>query len=463
VNGDQTDVVVLGAGVSGLAAAARLTQAGCSVRVLEARDRIGGRILTLRGDRWPIPVELGAEFIQGRVPALFKLAEQAGLPVVELGGARWQSAAGRLARSEEFLPRVYDILARLPELGSDHDQSFAQFLASCCPDESLSEAKTLARWWIETYDAADPGRVSVRSLRRERRAEDQIHGDRVFRLVTGYDGVPQALHTRIPPERGCVHLNTIATDIHWTHGAVSVEARDALGVAHGPFSARRLVVALPVGTLQVRSTEPGAIRFSPPLVQKETALRGLEMGNVVKLVFAFRERFWEQVFSDSDSESDSGSDPDELGLLLASDGPFQAWWTGYPVYAPVLAAWSGGPAADALAGLTGQQRVDRALDSLARLLRVPRAAIDRQLRTWDAHDWAADPFARGAYSYVRVGGIEAQAALASPIENTLFFAGEATELAGHQATVHGALFAGERAADEVLHSLGESAGRESES
>ena len=123
------------------------------------------------------------------------------------------------------------------------------------------------------------------------------------------------------------------------------------------------------------------------------------------------------------------------------------------MYAPVLVSWSAGPSADTLAGLPIEQRVDRALDSLARLLRVPRAVVDGQMLAWDGHDWGADPFARGAYSYVRVGGIEAQAVLASPVENTLFFAGEATELEGHQATVHGALFAGQRAADEVLHSL----------
>jgi monoamine oxidase len=99
------------------------------------------------------------------------------------------------------------------------------------------------------------------------------------------------------------------------------------------------------------------------------------------------------------------------------------------------------------------QRVDRALESLSRSLGLPRGAVDEQLVAWDGHDWAADPFARGAYSYVRVGGMPLQADLAQPVANTLFFAGEATELLGHQATVHGALFAGTRAADEVLRSL----------
>lgn len=438
---EATDVLVLGAGVSGLAAAERLTQAGCTVRVLDARDRVGGRVLTLRGGDWPVPVELGAELVQGRIPALFTLAQQTGTPVVELNGARWQVRAGELARSEQFPSRGEEILSRLPELGPDEDQSFEEFLASRCTGESLADARAQARSWIESYDAADPDRVSVRSLVRERRAEHLIEGQRAFRLVAGYDGIPRALEARIPPDRGRVHLETIVTEVRWAPGAVSVEARDLQGTPRGPFSARRLVVALPLGVLQARPTEPGAVQFTPPLAQKQEALRGLAMGNVVRLVYAFKERFWERAF------------PDELGFLLTSDEPFRAWWTGYPVYAPVLVAWAGGPAADALGGLTTEQRVDRALESLARLLRVSRAVVDRQIVAWHTHDWAKDPYARGAYSYVCVGGIEAQADFARPVENTLFFAGEATQLTGYQATVHGALFAGQRAADEVLRSL----------
>ena len=440
---DATDVLVLGAGVSGLAAAARLAQAGCTVRVLEARDRTGGRVRTRRGGDWPVPIELGPEFIQGRIPVLFALAHQAGLPIVELDGARWWSSAGQAARADDVLPRIEEVLSRLPELRSDEDQSFDQFLASHAADESLAEARRLARSWVQSYDAADPDRISVRALVRERRAEQQIDGRRAFRLVTGYDGIPHALQARIPTDRARVHLETIATEVHWTPGDVVVQACDPLGGACGPFRARRLVVTLSIGVLQALPTEPAAVQFTPPLGQKQQALRGVEMGQVIKLVFAFQERFWERAF------------PDELGYLVAPDEPFQAWWTGYPVYAPVLVAWTGGPAADGVAGLTNDQRVDRALDSLARLVGEPRALVDHQIVAWDTHDWVADPFARGAYSYVRVGGVEAQAALARPVENTLFFGGEATELAGYQATVHGALFAGQRAADVVLHSLHE--------
>jgi monoamine oxidase len=304
-----------------------------------------------------------------------------------------------------------------------------------------ADEAALVRSWIEAYDAAYPDRLSVRFLEREREAERDIQGDRAFRVVTGYDGIPRALHARMPADRAVVDLDTIVTQVRWAPGAVTIETRSARENRSRSFRARRLVVALPLGVLQASATEPAAVRFSPRIVEKEEAMRGLEMGNVVKVAFAFRDRFWESSFAD------------ELGFLLTPDEPVSAWWTGYPVYAPVLVAWSGGPAADALAGLTADERVDRALESLARVLRTPRSVIDGQLVAWDVHDWAADPFARGAYSYVRVGGIEAQADLARPVENTLFFAGEATELAGHQATVHGALFAGQRAAQEVLRSL----------
>ena len=436
-----SDVLVLGAGVSGLATAQRLVQAGCTVTILEARNRLGGRVLTRRGGKWPVPMDLGAEFIQGRIPALFKLAEQAGQPVVEILGARWEVRGGQLTRATNRRGRAERILSKLPELGPQEDESFDQFITRRVAEGAPAEAGDQAKSWVETYDAADPTRISVRALVRERLAERKIDGERGYRMVTGYDGIPEILATQLSSDRASVHLEMIATVVRWTPGAVAVEARTPGGVPAGPFSSRRLVVALPLGVLQANPSEPGSIRFMPSLADKEDAFQGLEMGHVVKLVFAFKERLWQKAF------------PDEVGFLLTPEEPFMGWWTGYPLYAPVLVAWAGGPVADSFAGLSADQRIDRALDSLARILRKPRGLIDEQLVTWDAHDWTADPFARGAYSYVRVGGMQAQQVLATPVEDTLFFAGEATETNGYQATVHGALFAGQRAAEEVLNSL----------
>jgi monoamine oxidase len=281
----------------------------------------------------------------------------------------------------------------------------------------------------------------VRFLERERRAEQRIDGERAFRLVTGYDGVPRTLQAHLRPEQESLQLESIATSIQWRPGEVTVAARAPAGAPLGPFHARRLIVALPLGVLQAPAGEAGAVRFSPALAHREAALPRLAMGHVIKLLFAFKERFWQSALDD------------ELGFLIADEQPFRGWWTGYPVYAPVLVAWAAGPPSDRLAGLTSEQRADRALASLARLLGISRGRVDEQLVTWSTHDWTTDPFARGAYSYVCVGGMRAQEILARPVEDTLFFAGEATELSGNQATVHGALYTGVRAADEALHSL----------
>jgi monoamine oxidase len=427
----SADVLVLGAGVSGLATAAKLTQAGCSTLVLEARDRIGGRIRTVRDATWPVPIDLGAEFIQGTVAELLDLARAAHQPVVELSGARFVSRAGKLIHADDFQQQISGVLVGALDPVTDHDVPVDEVLA----DES--ELAHLARSWIEAYDAAHLDRFSVQALKRERSAEREIAGERTFRLVSGYDAVPRALETQIAPPLGHIHLETIATEVHWTAGAVRVHARHARTHTELTFTARGLVVALPLGVLQA-----GALHFDPELPSKQRALQGLEMGNVVKLAFAFKERFWEGRFGE-----------EELGFLVSPDEPIGGWWTGYPLYAPVLIAWSGGPAADTLGSHTMQQRADRALESLGRVMGVPRSTIEGQLVAWHAHDWAADPFARGAYSYVRAGGVPLQAELARPVANTLFFAGEATEQAGHQATVHGALFAGRRAAEEVLGTL----------
>src|SRR5689334_18064689 len=90
------DVLVLGAGVAGLAAAQELSQAGLRVIVIEARDRLGGRIFTRHVAGHPLPIELGAEFIHGRPPESFALVEQAGLLVYEISGERWLAQDGQL-------------------------------------------------------------------------------------------------------------------------------------------------------------------------------------------------------------------------------------------------------------------------------------------------------------------------------------------------------------------------------
>ena len=130
--------------------------------------------------------------------------------------------------------------------------------------------------------------------------------------------------------------------------------------------------------------------------------------------------------------------------------PFPVWWSSLPSRVPLLTGWVGGPRAAALAGHGDKALLRLALDSLASVFGRDVADLRSRLRLAYAHDWMADPFAGGAYSYGGVGAIEARAALARPVADTLFLAGEAVAQQGRNATVHGALASGRQAAARLL-------------
>jgi monoamine oxidase len=120
-----------------------------------------------------------------------------------------------------------------------------------------------------------------------------------------------------------------------------------------------------------------------------------------------------------------------------------------PMRVPLLIAWAGGPRALRMAGMDTPAKIRRAVTSLQRFFGA-RVDVESQLETAWLHDWQADPFACGAYSSVKVGGSSARKALGAPLENTLYFAGEATDCEGEAGTVAGALQSGMRAAREVI-------------
>ena len=209
-----------------------------------------------------------------------------------------------------------------------------------------------------------------------------------------------------------------------------------------PFreSAARVIITLPLGVLQLAPEAPGAVRFAPALEQKTRALSSLLSGPVARLALRFRTAFWEEV---------DGERYREAGFLQLADAAFPSFWTLLPARAPLLIAWAGGPRALRMASMDTSGKIRQAVLSLQGLF-GDRVDIETQLEAAWLHDWQRDPYARGAYSSVKVGGCDARKALSMPIENTLYFAGEATDCEGEAATVAGALQSGLRAAREVL-------------
>src|SRR2546425_455003 len=181
-------VVIIGAGVAGLTAARELTGAGARVLVLEARDRLGGRVLTHHAAEGP--VELGAEFVHGAFPEILTVVEEAGLRLREGGRGAPGRTAGQRQPADYFA--AMDRLLGLATLG-DADESFQRLVARAAVEPDV---KAQALRLVEGYHAADPARMSVQALIRNTTADERPGADRQFRLADGYDGLVTAIRRR---------------------------------------------------------------------------------------------------------------------------------------------------------------------------------------------------------------------------------------------------------------------------
>lgn len=424
------DVAVVGAGAAGLAAAGDLARAGRSVLVLEARDRIGGRVHTLHDPAHPLAVELGAEFVDVPGPDWDSLRAAGGAAIRSVGGM-WEVERG-LARRAEWERTLGPVMARLAH-PPEHDTNFATFLRDRCADLD-PEIRAAAVRYVEGFHAARSDRVGVHWLAAAAEGGGGGGGDVRFHPLPGFDAVIEGLRRALAPDVE-VRTGRAVTEIAWSPGEVRL--RTAGGVVH----ARSAVITLPLGILQLPPDAPGAVRFAPALPEVAEAARGLEMGHVVKVTMRFREAFWDDALR---FDADPGTE--EIKFLMSGEA-FPTLWTTSPVKAPVLTAWAGGTAAERI--LARGDPVALALEAAACVTGVDRARVDGLLERAYHHDWNADPFSRGAYSYLPVGGMEAQARLRQPVRDTLFFAGEATAEGGNNATVAGAIESGRRAAREV--------------
>lgn len=439
------DVLIVGAGAAGLAAAQALTAAGRRVIIFEARDRIGGRIFTDSASTADAPIELGAEFVHGRPPEIFNLAKSAGLQLHELHGEFWYTQNGKLCQDE--FPSERSPVFEHMEKYHGPDISFRRFLDEFCADVPNQE-KRWATAYIEGFHAANAELISLRSIVKGEKAEEQIEGDRQFRLAHGYGGLVEALRHAIKPTLCEWRLHHVVNAVRWKPGNVEIETHSPSGEAMPLCGARLALITLPLGVLQLPPDSPGAVRFTPALEMKQESLGRLAMGAAVHLTLVFREAFWRKPGFGGTREGL------RCMLFLFSENPwFPTWWSKLPAAQPMLTGWCAGPRAQQYCGQPHSVLERKAVEAVGSILGTGTEYVASRLLACYVHDWQADRYCRGGYSYVLAGGAEqAQRQLASSVADTLFFAGEATDFQGHHATVHGAMASGYRAATEILDS-----------
>jgi monoamine oxidase len=436
----KADVIVIGAGAAGLAAARVLAQHDLGVVVVEARDRVGGRVMSLTTSDGSPPAELGAEFIHGPSDETRALLARSGGVALETGGDAWVCIGdGTLVKSEIDLGLAGEILAGARDLPIDED--LAHYLERFAGDDSKRAAIENARTFAEGFDAADPAIASAWSI------ADEILSGVDFSSAwpsAGYPPIFAVLTGDCTKAGARFHLSTMVRAVRWQRGEVQVETVTARG-ERATITACAAILTLPVGVLRAHGA--AAVAFTPELpARTREALEFFEMGHVVKVVLRFATPFW-QAIGDGRYR--------EAGFFRDTRGPFAVFWTQAPAHkSNLVVAWVGGPDAMRLRDATPEQRIDLALEQYGTMLgdgTAARAAfVDGA-----THDWMRDPFALGAYSYVLTGGADARRTLAEPIEQTLFVAGEATATDGQGGTVNGAIRTGERAAREALRAMAE--------
>lgn len=426
-----------------------LQKAGLSVTILEARDRIGGRIFTLLDPASHSPIELGAEFIHGKPPEILELLDSHKIPIHEVDGDNWCVDEGQL-KSCDFFSDVDNILQKMDD--KKPDESFLDFLRSYESKPNTNHRTQRAREWATRYitgfNAADPALVGVHWLVKGMRADEQIEGERSFRSQNGYTDLIAIFQQQLDDRGIPLQKNTIVDTVQWRPGHANISARCPTGTAE--LAAARVLITVPLGVLQASPEKNGAIRFSPELhQQKQASIHNVIMGKVIRVTLRFRRRFWVDLpkFRDKSSKTMDG-----MSFLFSDDEWFPTWWTTMPKKLPILTGWAPFHCAERLSGKSESFVVEKSIDTLHSLLGLSAQELEGLLEHAYFHDWQNDPFSRGAYSYGKAGQSDAPEALTMPVQDTLFFAGEATDLGGHNGTVHGAIASGRRAASEIIHS-----------
>ncbi|RAK70607.1 flavin monoamine oxidase family protein [Hymenobacter edaphi] len=413
----DSSLLVIGAGVAGLLAARDLARAGRRVTVLEARDRVGGRIYPISGGGFSAPVEGGAEFIHGDAPLTRALLREAGGTWHDTAGRNYQVQGGQLREAEAFITEMPRLLQALQAVA--HDLPLADFLHQYFGGAGNAELRRQVTQFAEGFDLADLRRASTLALREEWAgggAEDSP------RPAGGYARLLALLTRQCAAAGVTVRCHAPVHTVRWQDGHVRCEGPG------GVFEARQALITVPLGVLQAPPEAPGALRFDPELPGLRAAVAALGMGAVVKILLEFDAAFW--------AAPDAPRPAPDLGFLFA-EAAIPTWWSQQPDPRPLLTGWLGGPAASA--ATPPDMLLTQALASLAGIFGVPEAEVRRRLRAHRVLDWGADPWARGAYTYPTVGGAAARQVLATPVADTLFFAGEALYEGAAGGTVEAAL------------------------
>ncbi|MES2891055.1 MAG: NAD(P)/FAD-dependent oxidoreductase [Bacteroidota bacterium] len=414
-------LLIIGAGASGLLAARELTSF-YEITILEANDRIGGRIFSLSHESEII--EAGAEFVHGNLPITLTLLKEAGIKPVKISGKMFRHEQGEFSAVTEMTDGWDDLLQKMEEV--EEDMTMQELLMKFFSSPRYEALRRQVVKYLAGFDLADVARASVQGTLKEWQAEEQDN----YRVRGGYQSLINYFHEKLKAEGVRVNTNTAVQKVRWEPGSVTLTT--TTGAA---FMASKVLVTVPISMLQFGKT---SLQFEPKLPFETEIANDIGFGAVIKLVLKFKTPFWQT----------------NAGFIL-SDEVFPTWWTQLPSKNPLMTGWVGGPAAAALSHLDDEELVTKGLSSLATLYNIDIAELHQQLEWAKVFNWQKTSYVNGGYSYAMIGTRAAQTSFSTPIEDTIFFAGEALYNGGHPGTVEAAFFTALEAAQHFKKNRGE--------
>lgn len=408
-------LIIVGGGIAGLIAARALSDQ-YEVTILEASSRFGGRIRTLENDTFQSAIEGGAEFVHGKAEETIRLLKEAGIRHIKIEGEHYHKKGNTLTKQQDDSADWNNLMEKMASVSED--MTLQKLFDLHFRGSAYSDLRTQAITFAGGFDLADKDSVSVKSLYQEWADQSEDH-----RIEGGYNNLIQFLVSECE-EKGCKMITNAQVDhIQWEAGRVEVSIEDQF-----LFEADKCLITVPLAILQKRK-----INFSPPISNYIQATHKIGYGTVIKVILVFKDRFWQE---------DAG--------FFFSDETIPTWWTQLPEQLPILTGWVGGPKAALLEGYSDKKLLEKALTSLAAIFDLSSTDLKEKLSSSAVFNWKKDKHTLGAYSYGTPESHEALQILNTPIENTLFFAGEALYAGPHPGTVEAAIVSAELVVKKLI-------------
>lgn len=417
-------IFVIGAGAAGLSAGNHLSEKGYHVTILEARNRTGGKIHTIHDPTFSGHVEAGAEFIHGKLPTTLNLLKKFNIDYHTSKGKWYRVKKGQVVKAESFIEQYRMLEQHLREM--KEDISVEDFLNFHFPGIVFDDFKQSVRNFVEGYDAADTTRASTLNFKQEWLTDDD---EQQYRIRKGYSELTDAMTNSFVSKGGVIHLETVVKKIEWKKGKVTIHSAEG-----ATFEGEKLIITIPPPLLY-DNRHVATLTFSPPLPQIAEAASKIGYGTVIKILVEVENRLWDK--------------PEFLNAgWILSDEIIPTWWTQLPDDSNILTGWLAGPRANEMSKINNDEIMKMAFDSLASIFNLSPEVVRKNIKAAKIFNWKSDPFSVGAYSYATLNRLHWLHILNQPIENTIYFAGEALE-SENTGTVEAALVSGIKAAERI--------------